>query len=135
MGFSGSIGWIESWKRRHGISFYKSCGEAGAVSEEVVTAWLDSVWPGLKAGYADEDIYNADETGLFFKCLPDRTLNRKGRRCTNGKLSKERVTLMLCSNSTGTDKLTPIVIGKSAQPRCFKNVKSSSLPVHYYSNG
>nr|XP_054919019.1 uncharacterized protein LOC129380872 [Dermacentor andersoni] len=32
--------------------------------------------------------------GLFFKCLPQQTLCRKGERCTGGKLSKERLTVM-----------------------------------------
>ena len=32
----------------------------------------------------------------------------------------------------GTDCLTPFVIGKSANPRCFKNVKT--LPVTYWNN-
>ena len=33
---------------------------------------------------------------------------------------------------SGTDKLPLLVIGKSARPRCFKNVKS--LPAIYESN-
>jgi hypothetical protein len=30
--------------------------------------------PELLEGYEAWDIYNADETGLFFSCLPDRML-------------------------------------------------------------
>jgi hypothetical protein len=32
-------------------------------------------------GYKAEDIFNADETGLFFKALPDKTLAPKGEAC------------------------------------------------------
>ena len=32
----------------------------------------------------------------------------------------------------GTEKLEPLVIGKSANPKCFKSVRS--LPVEYRSN-
>jgi hypothetical protein len=33
-------------------------------------------------GYKAEDIFNADETGLFFKALPDKTLAPKGFNVT-----------------------------------------------------
>lgn len=39
---------------------------------------------------------------------------------------------MICANMTGTDKLPLLIIGKSAKPRCFKNVKT--LPTKYESN-
>ena len=51
---------------------------------------------------------------------------------SGGKKSKDRITLMVCSNMSGTDKKKLLVIGKSKQPRCFKNVKS--LPVDYEAN-
>lgn len=82
--------------------------------------------------YAPEDVYNADEAGLFFQLLPDRTLAFKGEKCCGGKKSKQRLTVLLCTNSTGTHKIQPLVIGKSLKPRCFKNVKS--LPVEYKAN-
>lgn len=43
-----------------------------------------------------------------------------------------RITLLLGTNSTGDDKLKPLVIGKSKNPRCFKGVKS--LPIEYFAN-
>lgn len=39
----------------------------------------------------------ADETGLFFKCLPDKTLTFKNEKCHGGKHSKERLTILLCT--------------------------------------
>ena len=48
------------------------------------------------------------------------------------KKQKERVTLMACSNATGSHKLPLMFIGKAANPRCFKNVNKSALPVIYY---
>ena len=46
---------------------------------------------------------------------------------------KERVTLMTCSNATGMHKLPLVLISKSANPRCFKNVNKQALPAHYCS--
>lgn len=37
-----------------------------------------------------DDNFNA-ETGLFFKCIPDKTLKFKNEKGQGGKLSKERV--------------------------------------------
>ncbi|CAI6353251.1 unnamed protein product [Macrosiphum euphorbiae] len=34
----------------------------------------------------------------------------------------------------GTDKKKLLIIGKSAKPRCFKNIKITNLPVSYLSN-
>jgi hypothetical protein len=45
---------------------------------------------------------------------------------------KERLTVLLCTNSDGSDKRVPIVIRKSSKPQCFKNVKK--LSVTYYAN-
>ena len=62
--------------------------------------------------------------------LPNRTLARKGEECHGAKKSKERVTLMFCSNADGSEKYPLAVIGKFKNPRCFKNV--TNMPVHYY---
>ena len=35
------------------------------------------------------------------------------------KLSKARITVFQCLNATGTNVLTPLIIGKAKQPRCF----------------
>ncbi len=39
-----------------------------------------------------------------------------------------------CRNAEGTEKLKPLVIGKSAKPRCFSGVNMKNLPVEYKSN-
>ena len=54
-----------------------------------------------------------------------------GDRCIGGKKSKERMTVLVCANMSGTEKLPLLVIGKSAKPRCFKNYK---VPVDYEAN-
>ncbi|XP_056645814.1 tigger transposable element-derived protein 6-like [Diorhabda sublineata] len=82
--------------------------------------------------YSDSDVFNADETGLFYKLTPDRTLHFKGEKCSNGKLSKERITVLVAANMSGSEKRKHFVIGKSKNPHCFKNVKN--LPVDYYNN-
>ena len=60
----------------------KIFGEEKSVSEEDVKPWLYSILPELLKKYKPEDIYNADETGLFYKLQPDHTLAFKGEKCS-----------------------------------------------------
>ncbi|GBP11407.1 Tigger transposable element-derived protein 4 [Eumeta japonica] len=66
--------------------------------------WLRTVLPKLTEGYTDSQIWNAVETGLFFKLTPDRTLKFKGEKCTGGKLSKDRITVLVASINYDANK-------------------------------
>lgn len=77
-------------------------------------------------------MYNADETGIYFRATPDRTHTFAHEPPSGGKKSKERITAMVCSNMDGTDKRKLLIIGKSKAPRCFKNC--GELPVDYHAN-
>ncbi|CAG8580841.1 5108_t:CDS:2 [Diversispora eburnea] len=46
----------------------------------------------------------------------------------NPEDDKSRITVLLATNSTGTHKLKPLVIGHTKNPRCFKNINVSNLP-------
>ena len=60
-----------------------------------------------------DQVYNCDETGLYFRLLPKKTLSSASEKSAPGmKTPKDRVTLMACSNATGTHKLPLLVIGK-----------------------
>lgn len=130
--FVCSESWIDRWKVRHNISSGKIVGESASVDNNVVNNWITTVWPQIRKKFSEEDIYNADETGLFYKLTPDRTLKFREEQCKGGKLSKDRITVLLCTNMSGKDKRKLLVIGKSKNPRCFKNVVS--LPVNYKAN-
>uniref|UniRef100_A0A2H1W5C7 SFRICE_029010 n=1 Tax=Spodoptera frugiperda TaxID=7108 RepID=A0A2H1W5C7_SPOFR len=107
-------------------------GDSLSVEQSDVTEWLARVWPNLRARFTDDEIFNADETGLFYKLTPDKTLKFRGEKCSGGKLSKDRITVMVAANMSGTTKKKLLVIGKSKNPKCFKNLRS--LPVVNESN-
>lgn len=78
-----------------------------------------------------EQIYNADESGLFYRLLPDKTYVSVTEKTAPGrKIQIERVTFMLCANAEGTHKTTPLVIGKSNKPRAFKDFDNPLLYDH-----
>jgi len=69
---SVSRAWIDRFKERHSISFRAVSGESGAVDLATVENWLKKVWPSIQADYKPEDIFNADECGLFSRCFRKR---------------------------------------------------------------
>ena len=90
----------------------------------------------LIESYSLENIWNMDESGCFFKALPDKGLVEKGKQAKDGKKSKQRLTVAFFANAAGERVDQPIVIWKSKLPRCLKKLKDPSCPVniHYFSN-
>lgn len=85
-------------------------------------------------GLTPDTIYNADETGLLYRCLPRTTLAREAEAAIEGfKQSKDRLTVLCCANMAGTHRIRLCVVGKYKKPRCFKNV--TYLPVDYHAQG
>ncbi|KAI4472174.1 hypothetical protein MML48_1g05654 [Holotrichia oblita] len=89
--FKASNGWLECFRKRHGISHKHICGEAKDVNNETVEEWKNKLQDIIK-GYEPCDIANCDETGLLFRALPSKTLALKSDKCIGGKQSKERLT-------------------------------------------
>lgn len=132
--FTASIGWLSRWKDRHGVRQLSVTGESlsGAVDDSEDFKKFEKMFNNEKLSPAQ--IYNADETGLNYKMLPTKTLASKLDDAARGhKKNKERVTVLVCSNASGTHKLPLVLIGKSANPRALKNIKRSALPLHYAS--
>ena len=57
-------------------------------------------------------MFNADECGLFFKLMADKSYVFKGEKCQGGKLSKEMVTVLVAANADGSEKLPLLMLGK-----------------------
>lgn len=130
--FRPSRGWIDRFKKRSGIVYKKVSGEANSANPEEMGAWKCRILPHLMARYSPKDIFNADECGLFYNMLPDETYAFTGASGRGINVNKERITVLVCANLDGTEKLPLLVVGKSKQPQCFKNTKF--LPCTYRHN-
>ncbi|XP_060069391.1 jerky protein homolog-like [Ylistrum balloti] len=75
--FKASDGWLQRFRKRLNISFANICDESASVSQDVVSEWKDKLL-NIICGYDARDIYSMDETGLFFRSLPDKTLCIRG---------------------------------------------------------
>ena len=114
--FKASSGWLTLYKDRHGLKWREFHGEAASAPLGSLTAER-KILQALLKHYVKRNIFNADETGLYWRATPKRGLV-KGK--TSGfKKDKARVTLLLCSNADGSEKLKPFVIGTSQAPQPF----------------
>ena len=129
--FKASNGWLDRWKKRYDIHKMKINGESGDVAGETITSWKERI-PELLRGYSAENVWNIDETGCFWRALPEHGFGRKGSECKGGKKSKQRLTIAFMVNAAG-EKESAIVIWKAEKPRCFKGIDISTLPVKYFS--
>ena len=69
-----SNGWIRNFKRRNNLKFKKAHGEKQSADFEGAEEWKKTVLPRVleKIGYNFNLLYNADETGLCYRALPDQ---------------------------------------------------------------
>lgn len=128
--FEPSTGWLERLKQRNSIKFFRLHGEKADADHNAADLWKRDILPKEMTGYEDKNIFNADETGLFYKALPTGTLARTNSTTSGGKLAKERMTVLLLANADGSEKFA-YAIGRFSTPRCFAKA-SPCLP--YYSN-
>lgn len=122
---------MEKFKRRHGIRQLSIQGEKSSCNFEDIQNFPKQFQSFItNHAYTLQNIYNADETGLNWKTLPGTTLAAEYESSAAGfKVSKERLTAMMCANANGTHRLPILIIGKYKKPRCMKNV--NYLPVVY----
>ena len=87
-------------KRKYNIKELRISGESGDVEGPTVDSWSEQL-PELVTVYAQNDIWNMDKTGLFWKALPDRGFGVKGKQCMGGKKSKQRFTVAFFVTASG----------------------------------
>jgi hypothetical protein len=134
--FNYSDGWLKRFKERFNIKRFEIYGESGSVSEEETRQAradiLKFVVEWLAKGGKIENIFNMDETAFFYKLLPSATLATG--RIEGKKISKERITVAVIVNATGTTMTKPIVIGKHKKPHCFGRWDPNSIVSYYYNS-
>ncbi|KAF2354416.1 HTH CenpB-type DNA-binding domain, partial [Trinorchestia longiramus] len=71
--FMASDGWLNNFKKRHGITLKTVQGEAGAVDSQSLLEWQQQVLRPLLRQFSTDDVFNLDETGIFWQLLPNMT--------------------------------------------------------------
>ncbi len=132
--FKASKGWLHRFKNRHGIRQLTMQGESLSADTSAADDFKLSFSRFVEEeSFSLHQVFNADETGLYWRLLPNKTLaDGTEKTAKNMKTSKDRVTLMATGNASGDFRLPLVFIHKSAKPRCFSGINMSALPVHYY---
>ena len=134
--FTASTGWLTGFIKRHSFHNLRIKGEVASADEEAARIYPEKLAKIIKdGGYCAHQIFNADETGLFWKKMPTRTYIAKSEKSASGfKAAKDRVTLLLCSNASGDRMLKPLLVNRSSKPRALKGKDLKTLPVHWMAN-
>ncbi|XP_042229139.1 uncharacterized protein LOC121871081 isoform X2 [Homarus americanus] len=131
--FNASVGWLHKFKARSGTKYAKYQGEVS--SADFVAA--DS-FPKIanqiiqEGGYTLDQIFNCDETGLFWKKSPKSTfISKKEKQAKGVKMAKDRFSVLLTCNASGDCLMKPLVIYKYKRPRAYKGCDMSKLNVYW----
>lgn len=133
--FKASVGWAVSFLKRKGFRNISFTGERASADEEAANqfpAILKNIID--EGGYTKDQIYNLDETALYYRAMPKKTYISKEQKQARGrKLDKSRVTVMFCVNLSGSYKMRPVVVHTAAKPRCYKNLRNmNDSGVYWY---
>ena len=109
--FTYSDGWVYRFCQRNGIKCHKRVGEAASANLANVELARNSI-PMVLAmlGAHPNDVFNCDETGLVLGAQPLKTL--AFGRVSGCKRAMDRITLMICCNATGTERMKPMIVAK-----------------------
>lgn len=134
--FQASKGWLDKLTKRYNLHSIKLQGEKASADTEAADKFKEEIMEIIeKEDYCKDQIFNADETALYWRKLPSRTYLYKDQRHAFGfKAFKECITILMCSNVVGNCLLKPLVIHNSAHPRVMKNNDMSKLPVIWHNN-
>ncbi|XP_071509611.1 tigger transposable element-derived protein 4-like [Diadema antillarum] len=123
-----SPAWVKRFMKRYDISTPSSASTEDESKDDDVIAWNEEVLKDLFKRYKPPDIYCCEETCLYWKLLPGKYCNRK-RSPDGNRKDRKHITILMCANMAGTDKVPLYVIGQTLSPSSFRNVQS--LPVDY----
>jgi hypothetical protein len=69
---------LEKFRKRNEIEFKLIHGEAGDVDVQQLLEWQQKDLALDLCRYNADDVFNIDESGLYWKALPNKTMALKG---------------------------------------------------------
>jgi hypothetical protein len=93
--FKVADGWLWRWKVQHGIYQFNIEGKSASGDSAAAEQFPETLRKAIAdAGYTDEQLYNCDETALYYRLLPDKFLDLKKAPSNVGmRTDKQRVTV------------------------------------------
>jgi hypothetical protein len=128
--FNASSGWFWNFTKRYNFRTINVSGKtayADTVAAEEFVKELQRII--ARGGYSPKQIFNINETAVFWKRMPSRTYIPQEEQTAN-----DRFTLLLGGNAEGDYKLKPVMVYHSENPCALKGYVKHLLPVHFYSS-
>ena len=108
-----------------------------ATSKDQLDEWKETVLIPTLETYSPSDIYNGNETALFYKCLPHRTYCNTGQEPADSVKCKDSPTLLIITNMDESDHRKLSVIGKAKNPCCLQKkykIQVKDMAVNWYAS-
>ncbi|KAG7176481.1 Tigger transposable element-derived protein 1-like 86 [Homarus americanus] len=131
--FNASSGWLQRFKMQNKITNINIGGEEASADRAAAREFPPFLSEIMEEGqYTDDQVFNMDESGLFWKKLPSKTFVVKNASNIRGqKMQKERITVLFTTNASGTCKLKLSVIHTARKPHAYKSMDMTKLNVHW----
>lgn len=96
-----SEGWLRNFKSRHGIRRLDVTGETRSANGYSAKIYIETFKQIVSENdQSPHQAYNADETGLLWRCLPTSTLAAGDEKTAKWfNKNKDRLTVLLCANA------------------------------------
>jgi len=126
-----SNGWLQSFNQRHSFREHRIHGESGDAQMTNIDELIIIIKRRI-VEYAAQDIYNMDETGLFYNLASDIIISR--RQIEGSKKDKTRLIIGFICNADDSDRLPSLFIDHATKPRCFNKKSGAELGFIYLHN-
>ncbi len=136
--FEASNGWLSRFLIRTPIQpSFKLHGKGNSNLPQCLTQRMEEIRSIYKE-FPLSNIYNVDESGLFFRMGPWKTYLSVGKmrdivRSTDFSKHKDRVTTVLARNAGEYNLLPTFYIGSSEEPSCFRTGRLETEKRRYWS--
>ncbi|KAG7160341.1 Tigger transposable element-derived protein 1-like 21 [Homarus americanus] len=133
--FNASSGWLQRFKIRNKITNINIGGEEASADRAAAREFPPFLHEIMEEGqYSDDQVFNMDESGLFWKKLPSKSFVVKNASKIRGrKMQKERITVLFNTNASGTSKLKLSVIHTARKPHAYKTMDMTKLNAWMFS--
>ncbi|GBN23535.1 Tigger transposable element-derived protein 6 [Araneus ventricosus] len=125
--FRGRNRWLEKFKRRHGIMAKVISGESKDVDDNDSENWITETLSKILRDYKPENIFNADETALFFQCLPQKTLTFKKEKMLWRKTKQSYINCHVRCKYDWTSEIETISYRQNQKSKMFQRRKIFGL--------
>lgn len=130
--FQASNGWLQKFQKRHSLQSFSLHDEGASIDKKDADEHISQCYHLIQeGGYTVDQVYKADETGLHWRQPPRKIISPRSSHIQDFNEQNERLTVLVCTNRSGSHQLKPLVIGKYRSPQCFHHVKVDCLPVVY----